>query len=530
MIVAQASTTASSIYNNSSIDHLLCDADVAIMESSSTTITTTTMPLLLLCATVAVSALLLSLLSRRKGPGAKTGRLPPGPPALLFLAKFLALRRSIFDLGPLLRDMHARYGPVISLRLARTLVFVADRRLAHRALVQGGATFPDRPPPVDPGTLFTAGGRDISSSPYGAYWRLVRRNLAGDALTPARVACFAPARRWACDGLVDSLVDSLRARAGAVELRPLLRRAMFELLVYMCFGARLGPDALDEVEALQHGALLSVTSFPVFAFFPAVTKRLFRRRWEENVAVRRRQDEVFVPLIHAARGGDDDPPCYAASLRALRVAEEGDRPLTDAEMVSLCSEFLNGGTDTTVTLVEWIMAELVNHPDVQAKVHEEVTSGSKEAEELLSGGGGGELRFLKAVVLEGLRLHPPGHFVLPHGVRGDANIGGYTVPKGAEVNFLVAEIGRDEEVWTAAREFRPSRFMDGGEGCGVDITGSREIKMMPFGAGRRMCPGYTLGMHHAEYFVARMVRDLEWRPRWTAWRSTWRRRWISPPS
>ncbi|PAN03514.1 hypothetical protein PAHAL_1G005700 [Panicum hallii] len=470
--------------------------------------TTTAAPQLLLCVCVTLVVVVVAwVLALHHGHARdKNPKLPPGPPALLFLAKFLALRRSIFDLGPLLRDMHTRYGPVISLRLARTLVFVADRRLAHRALVQGGATFADRPPPVDPNSLFSAGGRDISSSPYGAYWRLVRRNLAGEALQPARVALFAPARRWACDGLA----TSLRSHAAGddepvITLRPFLRRAMFELLVYMCFGARLGQDALDEIEGLQHRALLSVTSFPVFAFFPAVTKRLFLKRWEEYVAVRRRQDEVFEPLIHAMRSGDD-PPCYAESLRALRVPDEnGDRPLTDAEMVSLCSEFLNGGTDTTVTLVEWIMAELVNHPDVQAKLHQEVNAND-----------GGQLQampYLKAVVLEGLRLHPPGHFLLPHGVQSDAaEIGGYTVPKGAEVNFLVAEIGRDETVWTAAREFRPERFLDGGEGCGVDITGSREIKMMPFGAGRRMCPGYAVGMHHAEYFVARMVRELEWRP------------------
>ncbi|CAO2041396.1 unnamed protein product [Urochloa humidicola] len=480
-------------------------------------------PLLVLCSLLVVVASSVVLLSLHRSHG-RSGKLPPGPPALVFLAKFLALRRSIFDLGPLLRDLHVRYGPVISLRLARTLVFVADRRLAHRALVQGGATFADRPPLADPGSLFSAGGRDVSSSPYGAYWRLVRRNLAGEALQPARVALFAPARKWACDGLVESLRraqsagdDGKAPVVAVVTLRPFLRRAMFELLVYMCFGTRVGQAELDEIEGLQHQALLSVTTFPIFAFFPAVTKRLFRRRWEENVAVRRRQEEVFVPLIHArtTRSGEDDspPPCYAESLRALRVPDGdggGERPLTDAEMVSLCSEFLNGGTDTTVTLVEWIMAELINHPYIQARVHEEVN-----AKPELNDGDTKGMPYLKAVVLEGLRLHPPGHFVLPHGVRADdgaAEIGGYEIPKGAEVNFLVAEIGRDEAVWTAAREFRPERFLPGGEGCGVDITGSREIKMMPFGAGRRMCPGYALGTHHAEYFVARLVRDLEWRP------------------
>ncbi|WVZ72195.1 hypothetical protein U9M48_020694 [Paspalum notatum var. saurae] len=449
-------------------------------------------------------------ISNASGKG--KGRLPPGPPALVFLAKFLAQRRSIFDMAPLLRDLHARHGPVISLRLfGRLVVFVADRGLAHRVLVRDGATFADRPPLSEPDPLFSAG--DINTAPYGPYWRLVRRNLAADALHHARVGLFAPARRWACDALVSSLL--LRASPVAtVTVRPFLRRAMFELLVYMCFGARLGQDALDEIEALERHVLASFTVFPVFAFFPPLTKRLFRKRWAAHVAVRRRLDEVFAPLIHAAarRRGEDDahPPCYAESLLAVRVADDGDRRLTDAEMVSLCSEFINAGTDTTVTLLEWIMAEIVNNPDVQSKVHEEVAEGRPELDDA---GSFQALPYLKAVVLEGLRLHPPAHFVIPHGVQSDdAEIGGYAVPKGAEVNFMVAEIGRDEAVWTAAREFRPERFLDGGEGCGVDITGSREIKMMPFGAGRRMCPGYALGMLHAEYFVGSLVRELEWLP------------------
>jgi cytochrome P450 len=255
--------------------------------------------------------------------------------------------------------------------------------------------------------------------------------------------------------------------------------------------------------------LRSITSFPIFSFFPAVTKKLFRKRWEAYVAVRRRQDEIFLPLIQARRGArrGDGPPCYADSVLALRVADEGGRRLTDAEVVSLCSEFMNAGTDTTLTLLEWIMAELVNHPDIQAKVYEEVKSRPE-----LNDGDLEQARYLKAVVLEGLRLHPPAHFLLPHGVQSDAEIAGYAVPKGAEVNVMHGGFGLDETVWTAPLEFRPERFLDGGEGCDVDVTGSKEIKMMPFGAGRRMCPGYTLGMLQLEFFVGSLVRELEWLP------------------
>jgi cytochrome P450 len=158
-------------------------------------------------------------------------------------------------------------------------------------------------------------------------------------------------------------------------------------------------------------------------------------------------------------------------------------------------------------MMEWIMAELVNHPDAQAKVYEEVRGKSELSEDDLLDG----MPYLRAVVLESLRLHPGAHLILPHAVESDAEIGGYTVPKGAVINFFVADLGLDETVWTTApaQEFRPERFLDGDE---LDITGSREIKMAPFGAGRRMCPGYTLALLHAEYFVGTLVREFQWLP------------------
>uniref|UniRef100_A0A453JDD4 Cytochrome P450 89A2 n=1 Tax=Aegilops tauschii subsp. strangulata TaxID=200361 RepID=A0A453JDD4_AEGTS len=193
---------------------------------------------------------------------------------------------------------------------------------------------------------------------------------------------------------------------------------------------------------------------------------------------------------------------------------ESSRALTDDEMVSLCSEFLNAGTDTTSTALEWIMAELTKNPRVQEKLYHEITKAQQQRgdgdDEEVSEEETHGMPYLKAVVLEGLRKHPPGHFVLPHRAAEDMEVGGYLIPKGASVNFMVAEMGRDEREWERPMEFVPERFLPGGDGEGVDVTGSREIRMMPFGVGRRICAGLGVAMLHLEYLVAKLVKEFEW--------------------
>ncbi|KAG1360771.1 putative Cytochrome P450 89A2 [Cocos nucifera] len=110
------------------------------------------------------------------------------------------------------------------------------------------------------------------------------------------------------------------------------------------------------------------------------------------------------------------------------------------------------------------------------------------------------MRYLKAVILEGPRRHPPTPFLLWHSVSEEMSLSGNLIPKGATVNFAVGEMGSDEE----PMDFKPERFLFGDSGEGVDITGSREIKMMPFGVGRRISPGLGLAMLHLEYFVANL--------------------------
>lgn len=207
--------------------------------------------------------------------------------------------------------------------------------------------------------------------------------------------------------------------------------------------------------------------------------------------------------------------CYVDSLLALEIPE-GDtkRKLNEEQIVSFCSEFLNAGTDTTSTALQWIMANLVKYPNIQSKLFEEIKRVIGEEVEQVCEDELSKMPYLKAIVLEGLRRHPPGHFVLPHSVTHDTELGGYIVPKDSIINFMVADMNMDPEIWENPTEFKPERFLElsEDENCEeFDLTGSREIKMMSFGAGRRICPGLGLAMLHLEYFVANLVWNFEWK-------------------
>uniref|UniRef100_J3N431 Cytochrome P450 n=2 Tax=Oryza brachyantha TaxID=4533 RepID=J3N431_ORYBR len=304
---------------------------------------------------------------------------------------------------------------------------------------------------------------------------------------------------------------------------------MFCLLVLMCFGERLDEVAVRAVGAAQRDWLMYVArKTSVFAFYPMITKHLFRGRLQMGLALRRRQKELFLPLINARRarknrtqhaGGPPAPDkdttfehSYVDTLLDIRLPDDaGDRALTDDEMVNLCSEFLNAGTDTTSTALQWIMAELVKNPSIQSKLYAEIEATISNNGDEVTDMDTHNMPYLKAVVLEGLRRHPPAHFVLAHKAAEDMEVGGYLIPKGATVNFMVAEMGRDEREWEKPMEFIPERFLPGGDGEGVDVTGSKGIRMMPFGAGRRICAGLGVALLHLEYFVANLVKEFEWK-------------------
>ncbi|KAJ0683127.1 putative cytochrome P450 [Helianthus annuus] len=465
-----------------------------------------------------IAALIRSILFHRR----HHNKLPPGPS--LLHSSFLLLTNSPLKFEPILISLKARYGPLFTLSSGlQTNIFVGDHSLAHQLLVQKGAIFSDRPTTVPV--------RTISTSSYGPTWRILRRNLASEVMHPARIRSYSWARKWVLQILIERLLECQCQESEGIKVVDHFQYAMFCLLVFMCFGEKLDESKINEIVRVQRNMLIKLGSgrFTVLTIFPKLGKIVFRNRWKEFEKLRGDREKVLIPLIKSRIGttnserglGNERIVAYVDTLVNLQLPDEeadngNDGRLTAREMSSMCSEFLNAGTDTTSTALQWIMANLVKHPRIQSKLYDEIVAvvgpppsrKGVELESIINEEDLEKMLYLKAVVLEGLRRHPPGHFVLPHRVMKEVEVQGYTIPEGSTINFMVGEMGLDQKVWDDPMEFKPERFL---VNDGVfDVTGSKGIKMMPFGAGRRICPGSDLALLHLEYFVANLIWYFHW--------------------
>ncbi|OMO64866.1 Cytochrome P450 [Corchorus olitorius] len=444
--------------------------------------------------------------------------LPPGPPGWPFVGNLvqIILQRRHFVF--IIRELRKLYGPIFTLQMGqRTMVIVTDPRLIHEALVQRGPTFASRPPDSPIRLVFSVGKCAINSAEYGPLWRTLRKNFVTELITPTRVKQCSWIRKWAVENHMKR-IKTESFENGFVEVMNNCRLTICSILICLCFGAKISEERIKKIESILKDVML-ITSPQLPDFLPILTP-LFRRQMKEAKALRKRQLECLVPLISSRRAfveKGENPnqemvspigAAYIDSLFGLEPATRG--PLGEEEFVTLCSEIISAGTDTSATTVEWALLHLVMNQEIQEKLYQEIVDcvgkdGDIKEEDVE------KMPYLDAIVKETFRRHPPGHFLLSHAATKDTELGGYTIPAGVHVEFYTAWVTENPAIWSNPSEFKPERFLHG-DGVGVDITGTRGVKLVPFGAGRRICPAWTLGVLHINLLLAKMVQAFKWLP------------------
>ncbi|KAG1328118.1 putative Cytochrome P450 71A1 [Cocos nucifera] len=150
------------------------------------------------------------------------------------------------------------------------------------------------------------------------------------------------------------------------------------------------------------------------------------------------------------------------------------------------------------------MVELVRNSQVMDKLQDEVR-GIAAGKGLVKEEDLSKLSYLKCVIKEVLRLHPPAPLLLPREAMNDCYIEGYEIPKRTRVIVNGWAIGRDPKFWKASEEFRPERFMDNK----IDFKGN-DFQFIPFGSGRRICPGMNFAVSTVEFALANLIHCFDW--------------------
>lgn len=166
------------------------------------------------------------------------------------------------------------------------------------------------------------------------------------------------------------------------------------------------------------------------------------------------------------------------------------------------------GTDTSYIALEFAMSELIRKPHLMTKLQDEVRKNTTT--KMVSEDDLNNMPYLKAVVKETLRLHPPVPLLLPRLSMAQCNANGYTIPANTRVIINVWALGRDARCWENSEEFMPERFMDSGDTIdNVDFKGTN-FQFLPFGAGRRICPGMNFGMASVELMLSNLMYCFDW--------------------
>ncbi|CAN6231615.1 unnamed protein product [Urochloa humidicola] len=453
-----------------------------------------------------------------------TGNAPPGPAAVPVFGNWLQVGNDLNH--RFLARLSARYGAVFRLRLGvRDLVVVSDPRLASEVLHIQGVEFGSRPRNVV-FDIFTASGADMVFTEYGDHWRRMRRVMTPPFFTARAVQQYTPMWEAEMDAAVADISGDRAAQTAGFVARRRLQLMLYNIMYGMMFGARFG--SVDDpmfVEATKFNSERSrlAQSFEYnYGDFIPILRPFLRGYLNKCRDLQARRlaffNDNYVEKRRKAMADDDDDKGNNNNNNKLRCAidhilqAEKHGEIT-AENVTYIVENINvAAIETTLWSIEWALAEVVNHPDVQRRVRDEIREAIAD-DEPVTESNIHRLPYLQAVIKETLRLHSPIPLLVPHMNLEEAKLGGYTIPKGSKVVVNAWWLANNPELWEKPEEFRPERFM--GEEKAVDATvggGKVDFRFLPFGVGRRSCPGIILALPILALIVGKLVRRFEMVP------------------
>ncbi|KAL8225309.1 hypothetical protein R6Q57_017866 [Mikania cordata] len=400
-----------------------------------------------------------------------------------------------------------KHGPLFQLYLGSTpCVVVSSPEAAKEILKTHETAFLDRPPNsiVD---YFTYKGKGFIFAPYGPYWKFLKKITMSELLNGKTLDSLIHVRHDEINRFIKNL--SQKAKDGRfVELEGELMKLTSNVISRMFMSKRCSEED-DEAEDI--GKIIAETSEIIGKFNLSdhiwFCKNLDLQGFGRiSKDVHSRFDAVVEKIItdhEKARMQDKGVKDLLNIILDIAEDESMEIKLTRENIKAFIKDILSGGTDTSAISVEWALAELINHPNIMKKAIEEIDQVVGK-NRLLNEKDIPSLPYLQAIVKESLRLHPTVPLLLRSATQ-DRNVGGYHIPAKTTTLVNVWSLGRDPIHWDQPLEFKPERF----EEKQWDVRG-QHFHFLPFGTGRRMCPGTTLGLLTMHVTLGAMIQCFEW--------------------
>ncbi|KAK3439856.1 hypothetical protein EUGRSUZ_B00198 [Eucalyptus grandis] len=459
----------------------------------------------LFLSTLVIMAVI-AVLSKKKFRKRKYN-LPPSPPKLPILGNLHQLSKlPHISLHHLART----YGPIIFLQLGEIpTIVVSSAKMAKEVMKTHDLALSSRPQIFSAKRLFYD-CTDMVFSPYGAYWRHIRKICVLELLSAKRVQSYSHVRVEEVARLVDRITESY---PGTTNLTKLLGLYANDVLCGVAFGRNFSAGGdydrhgfqkmMEDIRELLGGFSIG-DFFPSMEFIHSLTGMKSRlehtfRRFDDlfNVILREHQEENKATELHK----------YLVDvLLDIQKNGCGEMPLTRDNVKAIILDMFAAGTDTTFITLDWGMTELVINQKAMERAQAEVRSVLGERK-FVQETDLPHLPYLKAVIKEIFRLHPPAPVLGPRESMEDVTIDGYSIP--AKTRFFVNawSIGRDPESWVDPQSFRPERFLN--ENSNIDFKG-QDFELIPFGAGRRSCPAIAFGTASVELALAQLLHSFDW--------------------
>ncbi|PIK61725.1 putative steroid 17-alpha-hydroxylase/17,20 lyase [Apostichopus japonicus] len=429
-----------------------------------------------------------------------TKDFPPGPKGWPLVGNIIDLARNEKPASVVFTEYAKEYGDIFSIRVGqRWTVVLNGAATIKEALLKKGVEFANRPTSYT-GDLFSEGGRDIAFGQYSPSWKL-HRKLAFSAF---RKLATGDNKRF--EKLVYSIVPGLTANLDSklsepFDPRPILASSIYNILTSLCFGKQYEFDS-PELTRIMYltkeaneiaGSGLLADYIPIFKYVPTPGQRKLEALFEEFLGFISQELEE-----HHEKYDGGEPKDFTEMLFQSRqeIKDEGKEDMnliTETHIRQTVSDVFSAGTDTSIFTMHWCVGLMVQYPEVQAKVAEEVDR-VVGRDRLPSLNDREELVYTTATLYEVMRYSTIAPLAVPHSTSTDVEFGGYTIPKDTWILVNIYSMHFDEKLWDEPKKFTPEHFLDESGKVRLHPEG-----FLPFSTGRRVCIGESVAK--AELFL-----------------------------